>query len=413
MRFTRPAFLTLAFCAAAIAPFAIVGGAAAQRGGAPTDADNARAALERAQADAREARSRGEALEEKAQSATQALEKTANERAALAARIQQSEAEIAGAEARLALIAQQQDALERRLGERRGPLIRLTGALTRFSRRPIALSALRPGSVRETVYLQAMLESTLPEVRKRTEALRAEIERGRNLELQAEQALAGLRDSEQALETRRKRLAALESRQRLASRQAGGAADREQERALSLAEDARDLDSLVEQLDEAGTLREELAALPGPMLRPANPQDTAQTKGSNRTIAASPSVAAGAPAFSLPVAGRTIAGYGERAQGGSRSTGITLRPRPGALVTTPAPGRVAFAGNYRGYGRIVIVEHPGGWTSLVTGLARTDTAVGETLVAGAPLGVATIDNPAITLEIRRNGTVLNPLEVIR
>ena len=73
--------------------------------------------------------------------------------------------------------------------------------------------------------------------------------------------------------------------------------------------------------------------------------------------------------YLLPVAGRTVSGFGAVEDVGT-SNGITLAPRPGAQVVAPAAGRVAFAGPYRGYGRIVIIEHDGGWTSLVTGLAR-------------------------------------------
>ncbi|MGC1270988.1 MAG: peptidoglycan DD-metalloendopeptidase family protein, partial [Croceibacterium sp.] len=78
----------------------------------------------------------------------------------------------------------------------------------------------------------------------------------------------------------------------------------------------------------------------------------------------------------------------------------------------PAPGRVAFAGPYRGYGRIVILEHAGGWTSLVTGLARTDVQVGDQLVGGAPLGIAGRSSPVVTLELRRLGEPVDPLPFV-
>jgi septal ring factor EnvC (AmiA/AmiB activator) len=74
---------------------------------------------------------------------------------------------------------------------------------------------------------------------------------------------------------------------------------------------------------------------------------------------------------------------------------------------------VAFAGPYRGYGNIVIIEHPDGFTSLVTGLARVDAAVGDEVVAGAPLGVAGSGRPIIGYELRRAGEPVNPLEFVR
>jgi septal ring factor EnvC (AmiA/AmiB activator) len=74
---------------------------------------------------------------------------------------------------------------------------------------------------------------------------------------------------------------------------------------------------------------------------------------------------------------------------------------------------VAFAGPYRGFGRIVIIEHDGGWTSLVTGLARVDAAVGDTVIGGSPMGVAGGRDALVTFELRRDGTPVNPLQFIR
>ncbi len=371
-----------------------------------------RAALARALAQQRDAERRSEALEARAASASLAVEKTANSTAALAARIQQSEAGIAAAEARLVLIDRQRARLDRRLAARREPLIRLTGALQTMARRPLILSALRPGSLRETVYLRAMLESTVPQVRDRTSALRGEIARGVALEKEAGQALSALRRNESDLRARRTRLATLETRQRLASRQASSDAAREGERALALAEEARDLDAFIGELDAAGGLRKELAALPGPVLRPGSPGS--DRPGNSGTIArrVSPSRPASVR-FQLPVGGRTLAGFGTTGDTGIRNDGVTLAPRPGAQVVAPARGRVAFAGPYRGYGRIVIIEHARGWTSLVTGLARTDVEVGQELVTGSPLGIAAVASPRVTLELRRDGTPVNPLQYLR
>ena len=81
-------------------------------------------------------------------------------------------------------------------------------------------------------------------------------------------------------------------------------------------------------------------------------------------------------------------------------------------MVAPAAGRVAVAGPYEGYGRIVILEHAGGWTSLVTGLGRSDVSVGQELVAGAPIGAAPARNPRIALELIKDGKPRNPLDFI-
>jgi septal ring factor EnvC (AmiA/AmiB activator) len=390
-------------CLAALLALAGGGLAVAQQRYGPTDIDETRNALAEARVQAAAAQARGERLEAEAARVIEAAERTAQQSAAVAARIQQAEAETAAHQARIELIAQQRAQVGARLAEKQRPLVELTAALQRLSRRPLIFALLRPGSVEDTMHLRAMLATMLPVVERRTAALRDELSRYRVLQRQAEQAAADLRATQRELTARRRTLAGIETRQRLAARDAAGVADRESENALALAEQARDLGSLVGELGRAGALRDELAGLQGPVPRPAEPE-----RAIVKIVPPSETPQSAPARYVLPVDGRLVHGF---AADGAR--GIEIAARSGAQAVAPGAGRVAFAGPYRGYGRIVIVEHPGGWTSLVTGLAQTDVRVGQQLVAGSPLGRAPPGRPVVTLELRRDGDPVNPLDYLR
>jgi septal ring factor EnvC (AmiA/AmiB activator) len=373
--------------------------------------EEAEAQLARAARESRRAESRAARLTLEAEAATEAATRTAREAAALAASIQQAEAEIEVARARYSLTRAERAALTARLADQQEPTARLAAALQTASRRPLALSALQPGSLKEVVYVRAVLDSAVPQIRERTAGLRADLQRGRALEADAARALSALRASETNLRTRRQNLAALEGQQRLASRNARRAALREAERALALAEEARDLDGLVARLDDIAAVRRELAALPGPVLRPKDLATAPST-----APAPIPSASASAPPprdFQLPVDGRMLLGFGARRASGLVSSGLELAPVAGAQVVAPASGRVAFAGPYRGFRRIVIIEHEGGWTSLLTGLARVDAEVGDNVIGGSPMGVAGGRDAPVTFELRRDGNPVNPLQFLR
>ena len=377
----------------------------------PIEADEAEAALARATRESKLAEGRASKLTAEAEAATEAAQRTASEAAALAARIQQAEADVEVARAKLAIAKSQRARLTARLAAKQEPTARLAAALQTASRRPLALSALQPGSLQDVVHVRAVMASAVPQIRARTAALRRDLDRGRALEAQAAQAVEQLRGGEADLRQRRAQLPALEQKQRLASRAAKGAALREAERALALAEEARDLDGLVDKLGEVATLRRELAALPGPVLRP---------KDLAAALPAAPEAAPTAPPsappprdFQLPVQGRTLVGFGAKRDSGLASTGVTLAPAQGAQVVAPARGRVAFAGSYRGFGRIVIIEHAGGWTSLVTGLERVDASVGDNVIGGSPIGRAGGGATPVTIELRRDGQPVNPLQYLR
>ncbi|WP_420381212.1 murein hydrolase activator EnvC family protein [Novosphingobium sp.] len=381
------------------------------------DRGEAGAALNQATRALADVRTRAVMLDREAAAANQAADHTARETAAIAARIQQAEAEIALAHARIAVIDRDRADLRASIAQREQPLVRLTAALQMMARRPLAFSLMRADSLRETVWLRATLETMLPEVAQRTAALRAEIAHGRQLQDQARALAAGLEASQHDLGARQKDLAATESRQRIASRAATGDAGREADRALALAEQTRDLGSLVTQLERDDTLGRRLAALPGPLPRPSNmgPLDSGMASAEPGHMLMVERADSGPPLIHftgiLPVTGRLLGGFGETGATGP-AHGITLAPSGGAQAVSPAAGRIAFAGPYNGYARIVIIAHDNGWSSLITGLGRIDVAVGDTVVQGAPLGVAEPGHPRVMVELRRDGNPVNPMEFL-
>lgn len=108
-----------------------------------------------------------------------------------------------------------------------------------------------------------------------------------------------------------------------------------------------------------------------------------------------------------PVSGTVTTSFGEEDELGARSEGITYAARDGAVVVTPLAGKVKFAGPFQKYRQILIVEHAGGYHSLIAGLGRIDTVVGAQLAAGEPVGSAGSDTK-IYYELRRGGEPVNP-----
>ena len=108
---------------------------------------------------------------------------------------------------------------------------------------------------------------------------------------------------------------------------------------------------------------------------------------------ADPPHAGSAGAFRPPMAGTVVRGWGERTEAGPAS-GVLLRGAPGARVVAPCGGRVAFAGPFRSFGKLVILECGGGVHAVLSGLERLDADVGEAVRAGEPVGVMPGWDPA-------------------
>lgn len=131
--------------------------------------------------------------------------------------------------------------------------------------------------------------------------------------------------------------------------------------------------------------------------RPTPPQETrsfAQARGT----------------LPFPVIGQLTQRYGEETEGDVRSKGIVIKTRTDAQVVTPFDAVVAFSGPFRGYGQLLILEHSEGYHTLLAGMSHLDGAVGQTVLAGEPVGVMAPEGvPSLYVELRRGGQPINPL----
>ena len=104
--------------------------------------------------------------------------------------------------------------------------------------------------------------------------------------------------------------------------------------------------------------------------------------------------------------------YGETVRRGVTRKGLTIETRDSAQVIAPYDGKVVFAGNFRGYGQLLIIDHGEGYHSLLAGMSRIDGIMGQYLLSGEPVGVmgSQIESkPALYIELRRNGQPINPV----
>ncbi|OIR06236.1 murein hydrolase activator EnvC precursor [mine drainage metagenome] len=113
----------------------------------------------------------------------------------------------------------------------------------------------------------------------------------------------------------------------------------------------------------------------------------------------------------FPARGAIVRHFGQRDASGAPSRGITIATRPDAQVVAPYDGQIVFAGPFRDYGLLLIIEHTEGYHTLLAGLARIDGRVGQHLLAGEPVGVMgrSGGKPLLYVELRHDGQPVNPL----
>lgn len=350
----------------------------------PLDQALKQAKQQQALADAKTAR-----LQEAASKARGEAERFSASEAAAAEAIDAAEARITAADVQSRLANAYVAAHQAQLDEEQRPLSSLLAGLAVMAQRPPLLALADGGNTDDLVRIEVLVDSTLPVIRGRTRALTLELTQGERLQANARLARQELEQSREELTARRQEFAGLEQRALQQSVAAGGKALSEGDVSIAAGEQIERL-----QNEESGTRNaRELAGLlaleqpsPARPFRPIGPKLNPPF------------------AYRLALDAPAIEGLGAVNGSGVRSLGTNFAAVRGAAVSAPADGIVRFSGPFRDYDGILILDHGGGWMSLIVNVSSPLKA-GDRVVLGDPLGRAL---GPVEVELSHNGQRFSP-----
>lgn len=342
--------------------------------------------LQQARSEAAAAAAEERRLEKAAADARDEVTRLRTQRLAAAQAIEAVEAQISAADAEVLLIQARLTSQRQRLAEQQAPVSSLLTGLVLASRRPPLLLLADSGSAQDLVKLRLLVSATAPAIRARTAALSADLKRQNGLEQQALAARGRAASTRNELQDRREALAAFEQRAIELARTRGAEALGAGDVALASEERFAAAQRNAGSAGASNKLASDLAALGPAPVPPGN-------------------AAPGPPfVYELPADAPVTDGMGAVSANGVRSRGTTLATRRGTPLAAPASGTILFAGPFRDYDGVVIVDHGAGWKSVIVN-AGSKLRKGATVRIGEPLGVAL---GPIEVQLQRSGEPVSP-----
>lgn len=325
---------------------------------------------------------------------------------------------------RLTALADQEEAIALSLESRREVLGEVLGALQRMGLNPPPALLVTPDDALSSVRSAILLGAVVPEMRAETRVLKTDL---RDLgtvraNIEDQKAKLGQTIEEQVAEQQRLNLLIEEKNSLQAQNEE--TLEAEQLRAAEMAERAVTLKDLIAALDsqildarsaqekemraeeERQKRRETLAALPVPE--------------ANRLSVAIP-FSRQKGNISMPVSGRVVSRFGQNDDLGQSAQGDTVATQSGAIVTSPANGDILYAGPFRSYGQLLILDAGDGYHIVLAGMDRINVTPGQAVLAGEPIGamanlqLATVSSDfdsvaagRLYVEFRKDGATINP-----
>ena len=298
-------------------------------------------------------------------------------------------------------LEKEQEDLKSKLESKNRQLQKVLAGLQILAQRPTESLFVLPMSPEDTLRSALLLRGTVPaieasvtEIRKELILLSSVKAAIRAKRSQIKMAYVGLEEKNKQLTDLMEEKSSLQTHFMKQSEQAG-------KKARQLADRAKDLVELLSKLEEEKKRQEEQKSL-----RSITPIGTrtdtilADIRAFERSKGSLP----------YPVTGKILTKYGEESNSGLHSKGITFSTRKGAQVISPYDGIVLFAGPFKGYGNLLIIEHAEGYHTLLSGMAKMEVLEGQILLAGEPVGIMdTGGSPSLYMEMRKNGSPINPL----
>lgn len=305
-------------------------------------------------------------------------------------------------------------------------LIKTLVALQNLAMKPTEALFVQPLSPVEIIRSAILLRETVPYLEGNARQIRTELQKIENKKQLVEKQVAQITAQKRLLEKdheKMKQLVQKKSKIRNMVEIKSVQAKKQVDKLASQANDLRDLLNKLEEENRIKKQREEaerkrLAALHAEEeRRMAEEKKVAQTQRADLIKSNSEVITEIGKNFikakgqlPMPARGNIVTAFGEEQNKGVVSKGIIIKTRNMAQVTAPFDGSVIFAGPFRGYGNLIIIEHGKGYLSLLAGLESIDCDLGQMLLAGEPVGQMPDSREAkLYVELRHNNQPINPL----
>lgn len=339
-------------------------------------------------------------------------------------RVQTLEAKIDETETRMRALTNNETSIRESLSQRSNVLAEVLAALQRMGHRPPPALLVRPEDALASVRSAILLGAVVPGLREAADKLTTDLGQLIALRQEISRERDRLRTDAVAIAEDRARIRLLiqeKQDKRIASAEA--LAD-EERRATILADQATSLHDLITSMEREiaaaarASAEAEKAAVSNE--RPADAQRPTSL-GSAGRLAPAVAFADTRGLLPRPANGRIIKTFGEKDDLGALTQGISIAARPNAQVNSPSDGWVVYAGPFRSYGQLLIINAGGGYHVLLAGMERIDVQLGQFVLAGEPVAaMATprlasaeaeelgVTLPVLYIEFRKDGTSIDP-----
>jgi septal ring factor EnvC (AmiA/AmiB activator) len=341
------------------------------------------------------------------------------------AKVQDAERGAAAATDKLARLHATADELSRSLERRRAVIADVLAALQRMGSNPPPAILVKPDDMSEAVRAATVLGSVIPELKSEIEAARQDLDALAKTRESIARERDELTERGRALAVDKMRLAALIDARQQSLASARDALGSQHERAAELAIRATSLKDLIARLDSESAARKAAAEAAHAADAATAAEIEARAQGARAADMGrlKPEIAfANAKGqVPLPAAGAILKTFGSPDDLGGIERGVSLATPAGATVSAPVDGGVLFAGVYRSYGQLLIIDAGGGYYVLLAGMDRINVQSGEFVLAGEPVGVmgdgsarmataAAVGaaRPVLYIELRKDGTAIDP-----
>jgi len=304
-------------------------------------------------------------------------------------------------------------------------LIQTLYALQNLALKPTESLFVQPLTPVEIIRSAMLLRETVPYLSEEATKIRRKLEDIANKKKSIEQQMAKITSSKASLEKEHAKMRNLMAQKSAMQKKLQTQSQETKQKIKQLAEQAKDVKELLDKLErerlareKAERLRREKEARERAELETYRkqqniaepvPTETVQTSG-NFMKETGKSFVKARGKLPMPARGPIVVSYGEETSKGVTSKGVSIKTRSQAQVISPYDGSVIFAGPFRGYGKLIIIEHGEGYMSLLAGMEDIDCEVGQMLLAGEPVGqMPKSDNTHLYVELRKNNKPLDPL----